>query len=148
MHINNILTSALLILAVVTMFGCSKDNTIYYGYTFNDVEKINEKITHIQKHKTKKADVIRIFGTPTFEDENSFFYIENILVQRPFLGSKNIKNKILQVDFDKDNNVVKARFEVTNTEDNVMYAKQKTMVEGSNLTILEKFKSNIVNTNK
>jgi outer membrane protein assembly factor BamE (lipoprotein component of BamABCDE complex) len=145
---NNNIKFILILLLISLIQGCTKNNDLYHGYTFNDIENIEGKIKSIKTNKATKSEVVEILGSPTIENKRTFLYIENIFIQKPFFGPKNTQNKILQVDFNDSGTVVNVSFKIIPAPNHIVHAKEKTQVESGNITTFDKIKHSLKGTNK
>jgi outer membrane protein assembly factor BamE (lipoprotein component of BamABCDE complex) len=136
---------ALAFMVFITICGCSSKVEIYHGYTFNDVEKIDEKILTF-KSSTKNEVELQL-GTPTFAENNddkiSYFYVEDVFKKTPIIGEDKLYSRVLRIDFTADDKVILVEmYKVIGR--GYFNSKDKTNVTGHRMGFFEQMKRNLM----
>lgn len=129
----------------IAVCGCTSQGEVYHGYTFNDVEKINEKILTF-KSSTKKAVELQL-GTPTFteKDDNkiSYFYVEDVFKKTPIIGEDKLYSRVLRIDFNSDEKVELVKmYKILGK--GYFNGKDRTTVTGYRMGFFEQMKRNLM----
>ncbi len=144
----------LFVVQLTILVGCSQNNLVYHGYTFNDVRDIDERLQNLQRNHVTKDKVINLLGSPTFtenlknnQQQSQFFYVEDTFLREPFIGDKKISTKVLKITFDNSQRVADIKF--YNVEGNEIFdSSTKTKVKGGEMNILEQMKRNFTRISK
>lgn len=139
------MTKILILIAFITTCGCTAKGEIYHGYTFNDVEKINELITTFKS--SNKKDVELKLGTPTFieTDINSktYFYVEDVFQKTPLIGEDKLYSRVLRIDFDHNDQVMLVdMYKIIGKGD--FNNQDKTKIIGYKMGFFEQMKRNLM----
>lgn len=138
----------LIVVSVVFLAqGCSK-NEIFHGYTFNDVQNFENKMHMFEKNKASLQHVEEILGSPTFSEtiqgKYEYFYVQNVFIKQPIIGSKKSYSKVLRILFDQNKRVENIKL-YNVTENDVFDSTLKTKVSGNELKFFDQVKRNLGN---
>ncbi len=145
----------LFVVQISILAGCSQNNLVYHGYTFNDVRSIDERLQNLKSNHVTKDKVINLLGSPTFTEDlknnqqqsSQFFYVEDTFLRKPFIGDRKISTKVLKICFDSHNRVDEIKFYNVEGEE-IFDTSTKTKVKGGEMNILEQMKRNFTRISK
>jgi outer membrane protein assembly factor BamE (lipoprotein component of BamABCDE complex) len=143
------------VLVLIQMFaicGCTNNELVYHGYSFNDVNNLEIQLENFKKSTASKQTILETLGSPTFIETNSlqeseFFYVENIFVKKPYIGNKKIETKILKIQFNSNDKMEGFKLYKTNKED-AFDSSIETKVQGNEMKFFEQMKKNLSNADK
>jgi outer membrane protein assembly factor BamE (lipoprotein component of BamABCDE complex) len=145
------MTKVLTFIIFLAICGCSTKNEIHYGYTFNDINNIDEKIKNYKDRQTTPKDIENELGSPTFIERNEgklvYFYIEDIFNKSPIIGEKKMYSRVLKIDFDL-NNIVKSVEFYTVEGKGYFNKSDKTEVKGNKMGFFEQMQKNLTSIGK
>lgn len=149
------ISKVLFVVQLTILAGCSKNNLVYHGYTFNDVRDVDAKLENLRTSHATQDKVIKLLGSPTFtenlknnQQQNSqFFYVEDTFIRKPFIGDKKISTKVLKITFDNSQRVSDIKFYNVKGEE-IFDTSTKTKVKGGEMNILEQMKRNLTRISK
>ena len=104
------------ILLTLSLIGCSP-KVIYHGYSFKDFVNLEAKIEEFEKKQASIDEVILVLGSPTFSETfkvkdktiRDLFYLEERFLQKPLIGSKLQKIKLLRLTFNHKHKLEKSQ---------------------------------------
>lgn len=140
---------------MLSISGCS-ESKIYHGYTFSDVQNLEQKIQSFFKTKASIERVRLELGSPSFteivqnkngERKYDFFYVQNIFVRKAFIGEQKSDSQVLKISFGYDGRVEKIKFYTVQGK-GFIDTSTKTEVKGNELKFLDQMIKNIANDSK
>lgn len=125
---------------VLTISSCSS-HIHNNGFNFE-----NTNFNTIKVGKSNINNVRFELGSPTNESNfgaKTYYYIERKVQKVAFFDPKILEQKILVIEFSKDNVVSNITELALDDAKNVIFSKQLTELKGNDLTILQQFLTNI-----
>jgi outer membrane protein assembly factor BamE (lipoprotein component of BamABCDE complex) len=145
------MTKVLAFIILLTLCSCSSNSSIYHGYTFNDIDKIDQKINNYKNNKTTRQVIEKDLGSPTFTEKTNekltYFYVEDAFKKSPIVGESKLYSKILKIDFNLNNTFQSAEFYKIEGK-GYFNNSDKTEVKGNKMGFFEQMHRNLTTIGK
>lgn len=147
--------SIILLLIIINITGCGQRNSVYHGYTFNDVQDLDSTLEDLQKKHATQSEVITLLGSPTFQEiiqnndlerQVDFFYVEHVLNRKPLLADKILYTKVLILQFNYNGRLKNFSWKKTTVQP-LFDSNDKTVINSYKMKFFEQITKNLAVAN-
>lgn len=106
----------------------------------------NAKVEQVEPGVHMRSDVLKIMGSPTTQstfDPDIWYYIGQETEKRGVLDAKVVKERVLEVRFDKETGVVHSVKDVSEGRLNIPVSRDETKTHGNDTNWMKEFVGNL-----